>query len=66
MNRQLLGEPWYEVLKEELEKDYFQKLREVLKEEYTTWRCYPNPQDIFKVFQLCPPDKVRVVMLSQD
>lgn len=66
MNKQLIGEPWFDLLKDEFEKDYFKYLKEELRKEYTTNKCYPTPTDIFKVFQLCPPENVRVVMLSQD
>lgn len=66
MNQQLLGDEWYPLLKDEIEKEYFKKLKECLKQEYGTNKCYPAPQDIFKVFQLCPLQKIRVVMLSQD
>lgn len=31
-----------------------------------TYKIYPNQEDIFKVFKLLPPDKVKVVILSQD
>lgn len=65
MNQQLLAD-WYPLLKDEVEKEYFKNLREELKREYTTTKCFPDPQDIFKVFQLCPLEKVRVVILSQD
>ncbi len=27
---------------------------------------YPSKQDVFKAFRLCPPDKLRVVILGQD
>lgn len=66
MNQQLLGDQWYPLLKDEIEKEYFKKLKDSLRQEYTTNKCYPSPTDIFKVFQLCPLEKVRVVMLSQD
>lgn len=66
MNRQLIGDAWYEMVKDEFEKDYFVNLREELKKEYMENRCYPAPHDIFKVYQLCKPEDVRVVMLSQD
>lgn len=66
MNQQALGDSWYPLLKDEMEKDYFKKLKEELKREYTTSKCYPAPNEIFKVFQLCPLENVRVVMLSQD
>lgn len=66
MNRQLIGDTWYELLKDEFEKEYFTKLREELKKEYTENKCYPAPVDIFKTYQLCRPEDVRVIMLSQD
>lgn len=66
MNQQLLGDSWYPLLKDEIEKEYFKKLKDELKKEYTTTKCYPSPQDIFKVFQLCPLENIRVVMISQD
>lgn len=34
--------------------------------EYSTYQCCPKPTEIFTVFKICPPEKVRVVILLQD
>jgi len=65
MNQQFLGQ-WYPLLEEELNKDYFIKLKDSLRREYTTYKCCPAPNDIFKAFELCPPEKVRAIMMAQD
>ena len=66
MNKQLIGDKWFEVLKEEFELQYFIDLKEKLKEEYSKYKIYPAPGNIFRAFLLTPPDKVRVVWCGQD
>ena len=57
---------WYELLKDEFEKDYFLKLRKFIKNEYKTKQIFPNPKNIFKAFELTPVNDVKVVILGQD
>lgn len=57
---------WKAVLKEEFGKDYFKRLREFVKSEYSHAIVYPPPKNIFRAFELCPFDKVEVVILGQD
>ncbi len=57
---------WKEALKEEWGQDYFKTLREFVKEEYQHAIIYPAPKNIFRAFELCPFDKVEVVILGQD
>ena len=57
---------WKKVLEEEFGKEYFQKLTEFVKSEYQHSIIYPPPKDIFRAFNLCPFDKVEVVILGQD
>jgi len=57
---------WNKVLKEEFEKSYFKNLTNFVREEYTSKTVYPEPENIFKAFDLCPFDNVKVVMLGQD
>lgn len=57
---------WKKVLRDEFEKDYFQKLTEFVKEEYKTKTVYPAPSRIFAAFNETPFDKVKVVILGQD
>lgn len=57
---------WKEVLREEFGKDYFAKLAEFVKSEYQHAVVYPPPKDIFRAFNLCPFNTVKVVILGQD
>ncbi len=57
---------WKEVLQEEFNKPYFKELTDFVKSEYQSKKVFPPPKDIFKAFDLCPFDKVKVVMLGQD
>ena len=57
---------WKAKLKDEFDKPYFKELTEFVKEEYKTEKIYPVPKFIFRAFDLCPFDKVKVVILGQD
>lgn len=57
---------WKAVLAEEFEKPYFKSLIEFVKKEYATFTCYPKGKDIFKAFDLCTFNDVKVVILGQD
>ena len=57
---------WLAVLKDEFEKPYFEKLTEFVKKEYLTYAIYPQGKNIFRAFELCPFDQVKVVILGQD
>lgn len=63
-----LEESWGEVLKEEFEKDYFKSLTSFVKEEYQNYpnSTFPKGAQIFRAFDTCPFDEVRVVILGQD
>lgn len=57
---------WEDVLKDEFEKPYFKALTEFIKQEYSTKTVYPPGPFIFKAFNECPFDKLKVVILGQD
>jgi len=57
---------WAKVLKQEFEEEYFIKLTDFVKREYTFGRTYPKPRQIFNAFDLCPFDKIKVVIIGQD
>ncbi len=58
---------WYNVLKEEFEKTYFEKLVSFLKHEKQLGKViYPEGKNIFRAFDLTPFEKVRVLLLGQD
>ncbi len=61
---------WKNVLTAEFHKTYFEELSKFIHEEYRNPsaknKIYPPPKDIFRAFDLCPFDKVKVVILGQD
>lgn len=57
---------WKTILKDEFEKPYFKSLKEFVRKEYLSKTIYPKPEDLFRAFNLCPFDKVKVVILGQD
>ncbi|MDD4200444.1 MAG: uracil-DNA glycosylase [Eubacteriales bacterium] len=61
-----IGNSWDKVLEGEFEKEYYVKLREFLKEEYGTYRVYPDMYHIFNALQLTAYDKVKAVIIGQD
>lgn len=61
-----IHESWKSRLKDEFEKPYFKELTEFVRGEYAGKKVYPAPQNIFRAFELCPFENVRVVILGQD
>lgn len=57
---------WKEKLEGEFAKEYFADLTAFVKNEYKEGVVYPAPKNIFRAFDLCPFDKVKVVILGQD
>ena len=56
---------WDEVLKEELQKEYFKELLNNVNELYNNKIIYPEKKDVFNAFRLSYKD-VKVVILGQD
>ncbi len=61
-----IGNKWDEVLAGEFEKEYYQKLRRFLIEEYRSRIIYPDMHDIFNALKATSYDDVKVVILGQD
>jgi len=57
---------WKALLQDEFNKPYFQELTAFVRQEYGSKRVFPPPKDIFRAFDLCPFDQVKVVILGQD
>jgi uracil-DNA glycosylase len=59
---------WKNELSDEFEKDYFKSLTEFVKSDYKTYpnSIFPKGNEIFKAFDACPFDQVKVVILGQD
>lgn len=50
----------------EFDKPYFGQLTEQVREEYRRETCFPPGRLVFNAFNLCPFDKVKVVIIGQD
>lgn len=61
-----IEESWKQHLAAEFEKPYFANLVQMVKREYAQFACYPPGRLIFNAFNLCPFDKVKVVIIGQD
>lgn len=57
---------WQKILKQEFQKPYFKKLKEFVRREYQQKTIYPPAKHIFRAFDKCPYDQVKVVILGQD
>ncbi len=62
----ILEESWREKLKDEMDKPYYRELVDKVREEYKYETCYPPEDKIFNALNLCPFDKVKVVIMGQD
>ncbi|CCJ08684.1 uracil-DNA glycosylase [Methylocystis sp. SC2] len=61
-----IDESWRKHLAREFEQPYFGALREFIRGEYAARRIYPPAPQIFRAFDECPFDSVKVVILGQD
>ena len=57
---------WKEHLQVEFDKPYFTQLTQTVRQEYGQYVCYPPGSLIFNAFNLCPFEKVKVVIIGQD
>ena len=61
-----IGNDWDQILADEWEKSYYQKLREFLKAEYKEQKIYPNMHDIFNSLRYTSFKDTKVVIIGQD
>lgn len=61
-----LGNDWDILLKDEFQKEYYQKMRKYLISEYTTKKIYPPKEEIFSALKLTSYEDTKVVILGQD
>ena len=57
---------WKEILAPEFEKPYFGELTRFVRGEYASHRIYPRGSNIFRAFDKCPFDRLKVVIIGQD
>ncbi|MBO4941134.1 MAG: uracil-DNA glycosylase [Clostridia bacterium] len=61
-----IGNEWDNLLKDEFDKEYYQKLRGYLAKEYKTKRVFPDMYDIFNALKFTSYSDVNVVIIGQD
>ena len=61
-----IAEDWKVLLADEFEKPYFAELVEFVREEYGSRQIFPRGSNIFRAFDKCPVDKLKVVIIGQD
>lgn len=61
-----IGNDWDGIIGGEFEKEYYIKLREYLKTEYSSRKIFPDMYDIFNALKLTPYSSVKAVILGQD
>lgn len=59
---------WEKALQNSFESPYFENLVQFVKEEYTKYpnQIFPEGKYIFRAFDSCPFDQIKVVILGQD
>lgn len=61
-----IEDSWKNLLIDEFEKPYFNELIVFVKKEYQENKIFPPGPQIFRAFDLCPVENVKVVILGQD
>lgn len=57
---------WKALLSEEFEKPYFSDLVSFVKSEYSNHTVYPTGANIFRAFDKCSPENLKIVIIGQD
>ncbi len=61
-----IEESWKNILKDEWNKDYFVRLTQFVKSEYSSTQVFPEGHNIFAAFDATPFNDVKVVIIGQD
>lgn len=61
-----ISNDWLGAIGGEFKKEYYKKLYQFVKEEYSTHVIYPPSEDIFNALHLTPLKEVKVVIIGQD
>jgi len=62
----MIEDSWRAILENEFTKPYFKGLLDFVGEEYKAGGVHPEALNIFRALNLCPFDKVKVVIIGQD
>lgn len=61
-----IAEDWKAILQSEFDKPYFEELISFVKGEYASTTIFPKGRNIFRAFDKCPFDNLKVVIIGQD
>ena len=61
-----IASDWKEILQEEFEQPYFAELVNFVKDEYSSGSVFPAGRNIFRAFDKCPFEQLKVVIIGQD
>ena len=61
-----IAEDWRNILQEEFDKTYFEQLTQFVRAEYSSSVIYPAGRYIFRAFDKCSFDNLKVVIIGQD
>ena len=61
-----IAEDWKAILSDEFSKPYFDNLVDFVKHEYASGEVFPAGGNIFRAFDKCPLDRLKVVIIGQD
>lgn len=62
----IVGERWAQRLSPVLNSPGMKNLMNFVVSEYQSSLIYPKQENVFRAFRLCPPEKIKVVILGQD
>jgi len=62
----IIGKSWVPIIGEEFEMEYMRKLSNWLSYTRQSRTIYPESEDVFKAFRLCPYGQVKVVIVGQN
>ncbi len=61
-----LESSWKQALSQEFNQPYWQPLAAKVRQDYLSTTVYPEPVNVFRAYDMCPFDQVKVVILGQD
>lgn len=61
-----IAEDWKRILQPEFDKPYFEELTRFVRSEYSAGQVFPAGKNIFRAFDKCPFDTLKVVVIGQD
>jgi len=64
--KRILSQDWEKLLSNQFKLDYYKKLEKKVLDDYNSLKCYPDLNNIFKAFNLCKFNDLKVVIIGQD